>query len=115
MEPQVKPKFFKARPLPFSLKDKVEEELQRLESLGIITPVKHSKWAAPVVPVLKQNGTIRLCGDYRITVNQASKVDTYPLPKVEDLFAAMSGGKVFTKLDMSQAYLQLPLDDNSKE
>ena len=101
VEPQVKPKFFKARPLPFSLKDKVEEELQRLESLGIITPVKHSNWAAPVVPVLKQNGTIRLCGDYRITVNQASKVDTYPLPKVEDLFAAMSGGKVFTKLDMS--------------
>ena len=83
--------------------------------MGIITPVKHSNWAAPVVPVLKQNGTIRLCGDYRITVNQASKVDTYPLPKVEDLFAAMSGGKVFTKLDMSQAYLQLPLDDNSKE
>ena len=115
VEPQVKPKFFKARPLPFSLKDKVEEELQRLESLGIITLVKHSNWAAPVVPVLKQNGTIRLCGDYRITVNQASKVDTYPLPKVEDLFAAMSGGKVFTKLDMSQAYLQLPLDDNSKE
>ena len=114
VEPQVKP-FFKARPLPFSLKDKVEEELQRLKSLGIITPVKHSQWAAPVVPVLKQNSTIRLCGDYHITVNQASKVDTYPLPKVEDLFVAMSGGKGFTKLDMSQAYLQLPLDDSSKE
>ena len=115
IDPQVKPKFYKARTLPFSLKDKVEEELHRLQSLGIITPVKHSQWAAPIVPVVKQNGTIRLCGDYRITVNQATKVDTYPLPKVEDLFAAMSGGKIFTKLDMSQAYLQLPLDDKSKE
>ena len=115
IDPQVKPKFFKARTLPFSLKDKVEEELNRLESLGIITPVKHSKWAAPVVPVLKQNGTIRLCGDYRVTINQASRDDTYPLPKVEELFTAMSNGKVYTKLDMSQAYLQLPLDDNSKE
>ena len=114
-DPQVTPKFFKARTLPYSLKDRVEEELNRLESLGIITPVKHSKWAAPVVPVLKQNGTIRLCGDYCVTINQASKVDTYPLPRVEELFAAMSNGKVFTKLDMSQAYLQLPLDDKSKE
>ena len=40
-------------------------------------------WAAPVVPGLKQNGAIRPCGDYHITVNQASKVDTYPLPKVD--------------------------------
>ena len=112
VDPQVKPK---ACTLLFSIKDKVEEELNKLESLGIITPVKNSQWAAPVVPVLKHNGTIRLCGDYRVTINQASKVDTYPLPRVEDLFTAMSGGKMFTKLDMSQVYLQLPLDDSSKE
>ena len=115
VDPQTKPKFFKARTLPFSLKEKVETGLERLQSLGIIIPVKHSNWAAPVVPVLKQNGTIRLCGDYRITVNQASKVDTYPLPRVEELFAALAGGKVFSKLDMSQAYLQLQLDDKSAE
>ena len=65
---QVKPKFFKVRTLPFSIKEKVEEELNRLESLGIITPVKHTLWAAPVVPVLKHNGAIRLCGDYRVTI-----------------------------------------------
>ena len=77
VDPQAKPKFFKARTLPYSLKEKVETELERLQSLGIITPVKHSNLAAPVVPVLKHNGTIRLCGDYRVTVNQASMV-TYP-------------------------------------
>ena len=115
VNPQAQPKFFKARTLPFSLKEKVETELKRLESLGIITPVKHSNWAAPVVPVLKQNNTIRLCGDYRVTVNQACMVDKYPLPRVEELFAAMTGGKVFSKLDMSQAYLQLQLDEKSTE
>jgi len=56
-----------------------------------------------------------LCGDYRVTINKAVKVDAYPLPKVEDLFAALSGGKYFSKLDMSQAYLQLPLDERSRE
>ena len=94
IDPQVKPKFFKARTLPLSIKEKVEEELNRLKSLGIITPVKHSLWAAPVVPVLKHNGAIRLCSDYRVTINQASRVDTYPLPSVEDLFTAMGGGSV---------------------
>ena len=82
VDPQVKPKFFKARTLPFSIKDKVEEGLNKLESLGIITPVKNSQRAAPVVQVLKHNDTIRLCADYRVTINQASKVDKYPLLRV---------------------------------
>ena len=98
IEPQSKPKFFKARILPFSLTEKVENELERLEALGIITPVTHSNWAAPIVPAVKHDGSIRLCGDYRVTVNQAAKVDTYPLPRVEDLFAAMSGGKFFYQI-----------------
>ena len=50
-----------------------------------------------------------------MTVNQVSMVDTYPLPRVEELFTAMAGGKVFSKLDMSQAYLQLQLDEKSAE
>ena len=86
--------------------------MERLESLGILTPVKHFNWAAPVVLLLKQNGTIRL---FRVTANQACMVDKYPLPRVEELFAAMAGGKVFSKLDMFLAYLQLPLDEKSSE
>ena len=64
IDPKVRPKFYKARTLPFSLKDKVEEKLHRLKSLGIITPVKHSQWAAPIVPVVKQNTTVRLYCNY---------------------------------------------------
>ena len=63
-KPDVTPQFFKARTIPLALREKVEAELERLESLGIIIPVQHSEWAAPVVPVLKQDGSMRLCGDH---------------------------------------------------
>ena len=74
-----------------------------------------SEWAAPVVPVLKPDGTVRLCGDYRLTINRAAKPDTYPLPRVEDLFATLAGGKSFSKLDLAHAYLQIPLAEASKQ
>jgi len=44
------------------LKSKVEAELADLQSKGIISPIKHSDWAAPIVPVLKKNGKVRICG-----------------------------------------------------
>ena len=57
--------------------------------------------AAPIVPVLKKDGTVRICGDYKLSVNQASKVDSYPLSRIDDLFASLPGGKTFTKLDLA--------------
>ena len=72
------PKFHKARSVPFALKSKVESELVDLQSKGIISPVKHATWAAPIVPVLKKNGQIRICGDYKLTINQAAPTETYP-------------------------------------
>ena len=109
------PTFYKARPVPFALRSKVEDELTRLQSQGIISPVKHSVWAAPIVPVLKNSGRVRLCGDYKLTINKASPTETYPLPVVDELFANLSGGKYFSKLDLSNAYIQFPLDDASKQ
>ena len=110
-----KPKFFKPRPVPLTFKEKVTKELEELQKEGIISPVQFSSWAAPVVPVLKRNGKIRLCGDYKLTINQASPVETYPLPRVDELFANLSGGRFFSKLDLANAYLQMPLDDESKQ
>ena len=108
------PKFHKARTVPVALQQKVEEELDRLEKTKIIEPVRHSQWAAPVVPVIKSDGSIRLCGDYCTTVKQAAKLDPYPLPKIEDLFASLAGGRVFSKLDLLHAYLQVMLDEESR-
>ena len=67
------------------------------------------------MPVLKQDGSLRICGDYKVTVNQAAKTDCYPLPRIDDLFASLAGGKAFSKLDLAHAYQQLQLDDESKK
>ena len=64
------PRFCRPRPLPFALKGPVEQELNRLEEAGILEKVSHSEWAAPIVPVPKKDGKVRLCGDYKVTVNQ---------------------------------------------
>ena len=77
-----------ARPLPYAMKEKVEQELDRLQKAGVITPVEFLDWAAPIVPVVKSDGSLRICGDYSVTVNTVSKLDNYPLPRVEDLFTA---------------------------
>ena len=74
VKPNAKPKFFKHRNVPYILKGKIEAELQRLQSLGIITPVKSSEWAAPIVPVTKPDGSVRICGDYKLTINQAAQI-----------------------------------------
>ena len=115
VDPQGKPVFYRPRPVPFSLRRKVEEELERLETEGIIRPRQFSSWAAPIVPVVKADGTVRICGDYRTTVNRVMKVDSHPIPRMEDLFNAMSGGLSFSKLDLSHAYLQLQVDESSRD
>ena len=68
VDDKVKPKFYKPRTVPLMLKDRVEQELSRLEQLaiGIISPVQHSQWAAPIVPVVKKDGSVRICGDFNI-------------------------------------------------
>ena len=68
LEEQANPQFLKARPLPLALRDKVAEELDRLQAEGIIVPTKFSKWAAPIVPVIKSDGSIRICGDFKRTI-----------------------------------------------
>ena len=60
-----KPYFCRYRPIPHALRHKVELELQRLVEQRVIEPVESSEWAAPMVPVLKPDGTVRICGDYR--------------------------------------------------
>ena len=115
VDPAAKPQFHKTRPLPYSLRGKVERELERLHSQGVIKPIQFSDWAAPVVPVIKGDGSVRLCGDYKVMVNKATKQDHYPIPRIEDLFASLPGGKEFSKLDLSHAYQQVQLDEASQQ
>ena len=114
VDPTAKPRFCKARSVPYALRAQVEQELDRLEKLGIIEKMEFAEWAAPIVPVVKRDGSVRICGDYKVSVNRAAKVDAYPLPRIEDLFASLNGGTRFTKLDLAHAYQQVPLDEESK-
>ena len=57
---------------------------------------------------------VRICGDYKVTVNQESKTEQYPRPRLEDLLVKLGGGKIFSRLDMSHTYNQLVLDEESQ-
>ena len=91
----------------------MEKELDCLVQQEILEPVQFADLAAPIVPVLKSDKkSLRICGDFKMTVNSASKLDAYPIPRIEDL---LSRGVCFSKLDLSQAYLQLELEEDSKQ
>ena len=111
----VQPKFFKTRPVPFSRIHAVDKELQRLKDLKIVTKVDYSDWATPIVVVQKPSGKLRICGDYRATVNPCLHVQQHPIPRIEELFVKLQGGTHLSKLDMRDAYLQIELDDETKQ
>ena len=108
------PIFCKALPVPNALRAQVESELERLVQCKIIQPISFSDWAASIVPVMKPDKSVRICGDFKLTVNRVFLLDCHPIPKVEDLFAKLSGGVIFSKLDLSSAYQQLELEEESK-
>ena len=58
---------------------------------------------------------MHLCGDYKVTVNKVASVDTYPIPIIDYLYAKLTNGKLFTRLDMRHAYEQLHLDKESRK
>ena len=99
----------------YTLKEAIERELDHLEAAGIVEKVTHSKWAAPIVPVPKEGGKLHLCGDYKVTINPVLEIDQYPLPKPDDLFATLAGGKQFTKIDLTHAYQRMNLEESSRE
>lgn len=116
IDPTVPAEFYRHRRVLLAMKEAVDAELDRQVASGVLKPVKTSKWAAPLVTVRKADGkSIRLCGSYDLTVNKAAHVDQYPLPRVEDLLCRMAGGKMFTKIDLKDAYLQVPLDEESQQ
>ena len=67
------------------------------------------------MPLVKSDGSIRICGDYKVSVNREAKMDSFPLPKVEDLLASLGNAKRFTKLDLAHAYTEILLEEESKK
>ncbi|XP_062533990.1 uncharacterized protein K02A2.6-like [Armigeres subalbatus] len=110
-----KPIFRKAYGVPLRLRDKVNEHLDSLERDGVITQVETSEWASPVVIVMKKDQNIRLVIDCKVSINKVIIPNTYPLPVAQDIFASLSGSKVFCSLDLAGAYTQLLLSPASKK
>ncbi|MEL7079228.1 MAG: reverse transcriptase domain-containing protein [Cyanobacteria bacterium J06582_2] len=90
----------------------IEEEVNRLFRDGVIEP-SDSPWSAPVVPIVKSDGEIRLCVDYR-ALNKATAKDAFPLPNIEDALYNLHGVEFFSTMDLIRGYYQVPMADSSK-
>lgn len=112
---ETKPVFRPKRPVAYAALTQVEEELNRLQNLDIISPVDYSEWAAPIVATKKANGSIRICGDYSTGLNDALQPHQFPLPTPDEIFSRLANSKIFSVIDLSDAFLQVEVHENSRK
>ncbi len=116
LETEGNPIFLKRRILPYGLREPMHKELMKLQNEGIIHAVNSSPWATPIVTPLKKDGvTPRICGDYRMTVNIVLKNYISTTEETEDLLNRLESSKVFSVIALRNAFLQVPLDEASKQ
>jgi hypothetical protein len=101
------PTYVPARTVAYALREKVEDELLRLQKENIISPTNYSRWAAPIVVVRKANGNIRICANYSTGLNKQLLDHHYPVPTIEDIYVHLRKKKIFSPLDLSDAYFQV--------
>ena len=81
---------------------------------GELEPVDHSMWAAPIVVVTKKSGDIRICADFKMTVNPQLCIQTFPLPTLDEIFSVLAYGESFSKIDLARAYKQMRVAKGSQ-
>ena len=114
-DPNVKPVIQPARRVPFHLRKKVEQEIERLKAEDIIEEAKGpTKWLSPAVFVEKKTGSIRLCVDSR-RANEAVVRERYQGPTIHELVHDLNGAKVFSTIDMREGFHQIELDNESRD
>lgn len=109
------PVIHKPYPVPFSLKEKVEKELERLCNENIIQKVEKLKWGSPIVVVPKQSGEIRICGNYAVTINPYIRTDHYQIPIIDDILANVGGHSYYCVIDLKGVFTQLELSEGAKQ
>ena len=105
----------KAITVPFAIRKRFDQALDKFEKNGVIEKVQHEEWASSMVSVIKPVGQVRICGDYSGTINKNSQLERYPVPTLAELLNKLSVGKKYTKLDLSQVYHQLELAPESRQ
>lgn len=101
------------RRLPLAKQTEVAEIIEAMHKEGVIEP-SDSPWASPVVLVRKKDGTMRFCVDYR-KLNDITKKDSYPLPRIDDTLDTLSGATWFSTLDLKSGYWQVEMEQGDKE
>jgi hypothetical protein len=99
--------------LPFHKKEEVDKQVKDMLENEVIVP-SSSPWAAPIVLVEKKDGSQHFCIDFR-RLNDVTKKDAYPLPRIDDSLDILSGSKFFSTLDLASGYWQCGLTDDAKE
>ena len=107
-----KPVKEKQRTIPFKARDEVERQIEEMLEGGIIRESR-SEYASPCVLVRKRNGKLRICVDYR-RLNQLIKDDAYPMQKTQEIIDRLGGFNLYSTIDLSSGYYQLPLEEASK-
>lgn len=102
-----------ARRLPQAKREEAEKIVQEMEEDKVIEP-STSPWVSPVVLVRKKDGTTRFCVDYR-QLNNVTKKDSYPLPRIDDTLDTLAESKLFSTLDLKSGYWQVEMDPADKE
>ena len=107
------PKKQPVRRVPFALRQELAKQLEKMQEEGVIQP-SSSPWASAIVLVRKKDGGLRICADYR-QLNSVTKLDTFPLPRIDDLLDQLGSAKYFTTLDLAARYWQIRVADDSVE
>ena len=94
-------------------RERIAENINDMLARDIIQP-STSPWAAPVVLVKKKDGTDRFCVDYR-KLNEVTKKDSFPLPRIDDTLDALHGTQFFSTMDLMSGYWQVELAPEARE
>lgn len=95
------------------MRKEVDKIILEMKEKGAIEE-SQSPWTSPIVLVKKKDGTLRFCMDYR-KLNEATIKDSFPLPRIEDLFDHLSGNVWFSTLDLKSGYWQVKIRPEDKE
>ena len=115
IDKSVVPKMQALRRIPFHVRKRVDDEIDRLLKLDIIEEANDepTTWVSPIVAVPKKDGSVRICVDLR-QANKAVQRQQYPIPTVEEILEPLNGATTFSKLDLNMGYHQIELDPESR-
>ena len=114
MDPSVTPVHAPRRHIPVSKLNKVNEELSRLCDNGTIKPATQpTDWLSNILVKEKPNGNIRICIDPSQTINKVIRRPVYTIPTIEEKLPLLKNAKVFTIVDVLEAFHTIELDDES--